>query len=546
MSSLVKDSGSKSDTHVASSGNGESELPYSLQLELVVQDREVIRALVQKRDGDERSEYALEALKIGVLALRHVGGQATADLIQREVRAMQQALEQHNHRVHDQVAATLKEYFDPKDGRFSQRVQGLVANDGELSQLIKGFVDGKNSMMATTLVSHVGRDSPLMKQLDPEQADGLLASLRNTVESQLAHQREQVLNEFSLDNKEGALKRLVDELTTKHGDLNQNLQKKIDEVIDEFSLDKPDSALSRLVQNVDRAQRTITNEFSLDSETSALARLKRELMTVLEAHVKTNAEFQEEVKGSLREIMARRQEQARSTEHGITFQRMLFELLQPEGQSCGDLVEFVGDIVGAIRNCKAGDVVIQLSQETASSGARIVFEAKEVKKYTLATALIEIEEARKNRQAQVGVFVFSRKTAPASLRPFSRFGRDIVVVWDSEDSLSDVFIVASLEAAKAMCFYNQSQKEHKVADFDSMEKALLDIEKHAANLDEIRKAAETIQSSSDKILERVRLDREAIEKQVAVLRTNITDFQGSFRAEDHSPLADGRQPIADS
>jgi hypothetical protein len=522
-----------------SPGNDESELPFSLQLELVVQDRDVIRSLLEKKEGDERNEYALEALKIGVLALRHVGGQATADLIQREIRSLQLTLDQHNKAVHTQLSGTLKEYFDPQSGRFSERVKRLVGQDGELSQLIKGFIDGENSQLSRTLTTHVGNGSPLMKQLDPEQSAGLLATLRKTVEIQLCQQRDQLLNEFSLDNKDGALKRLIDELTTKHGDLNQNLQKKIDEVVNEFSLDKEDSALSRLVQNVDRAQRTITNEFSLDSETSALARLKRELMTVLEAHVKTNAEFQEEVKSSLREMTARRQEQARSTEHGITFQRILYEFLQPEAQSRGDRIEFVGDNVGAIKNCKVGDVVIQLTEETASPGARIVFEAKEAKNYTLTAALSEIEEARKNRQAQVGVFVFSRKTAPSNLRPLSRFGSDIVVVWDSEDAHSDVLIVASLEAARAICFYSQCQREHQLVDFDSIEKALLDMEKHAANLDEIRKAAETIQSSSGKILERVRIDRAALENQIANLRTSITDLQSSLEAKVQGSLNSG-------
>ncbi len=179
--------------------------PFSIELELVIHDRDVIRALEGHPEGEPRNQFALEALKIGVLALRHVGGQATADLVQREVRGMEQTLEQHNRLVHSQLAATLKEYFDPQDGRFSQRVQGLVAQDGELSQLIKGYVDGENSLVARTLMAHVGRDSPLMKHLDPEQVRGLLATLKQAVEAQLASHGNGMLKEFSLDNKEGAL-----------------------------------------------------------------------------------------------------------------------------------------------------------------------------------------------------------------------------------------------------------------------------------------------------------------------------------------------------
>ena len=53
----------------------------------------------------------------------------------------------------------------------------------------------------------------------------------------------------------------------------------------------------------------------------------------------------------------------------------------------------------------------------------------------------------------------------------------------------------------------------------------LEIERRAGNLDDVRKSAESIRSSSDKILERVRIDREALEKQVAVLREKAADLK---------------------
>ena len=144
------------------------------------------------------------------------------------------------------------------------------------------------------------------------------------VDEQLIDQRDKVLREFSLDNQEGALARLIRELTGKHGDLSKDLQEKIDEVIKEFSLDKEDSALSRLVQNVDRAQRTISSEFSLDNKESGLSRVKDELRTILEAHVKTNAEFQEEVKESLARLTQKRISDAAGTQHGHDFEEGRF------------------------------------------------------------------------------------------------------------------------------------------------------------------------------------------------------------------------------
>ena len=52
----------------------------------------------------------------------------------------------------------------------------------------------------------------------------------------------------------------------------------------------------------------------------------------------------------------------------------------------------------------------------------------------------------------------------------------------------------------------------------------------AGNLDEVRKSAETIQSSSGKILERVRIDREGLEKQVTLLRDKVGELRSSMNA----------------
>jgi hypothetical protein len=496
-------------------------LPFGLPLELLVEDRDVIQELERFPEGPERDEFALEALKIGVLALRRASTALDGEFIQRETTrlldTLRRQLDDHARAAQERLNLSLKEYFDPQDGRFSQRVQCLTAADGDLAKLMSGLLDGDDSRLAKTLLTYVGENSPLMKHLSPDQSQGLLAILRANVENQLALQRERLLKEFSLDNAEGALCRLVKELTAKHGDLSKDLQGKIDAVVKEFSLDEEGSALSRLVQNVDRAQRTITSEFSLDNERSALRRLKSELTTILEAHVKTNAEFQEEVKIALGKLVTRREEEARSTRHGATFQNAVFEFLDQYAQRRGDVAEDTSATTGLIKNCKIGDAVIYLGPDCAAAGSRIVVEAKEEMRCTLRMAQEEIEQARKNRSAQQGLFVFSRTTAP-TMEPLIRYGCDVFVVWDAEDLQTDAYLQAGLEISRALCLrsHEAAQKQH--VDFDPIDRAILDIEKRVQNLDQVRKSAETIKSSSETILDRVRIDREALEKQVGILR----------------------------
>jgi len=507
-----------------------------LELHLSVSDPETIDELTSYADGDEREQFALNALRIGVLALRQARGRIDADLIQRETQRLLAALESqltaHTAQTHDKLSHSLKEYFDPASGRFSERVQQLVKHDGELEQVLRRQIGGEDSELRRTLLAHFGHDSPLMKLLSPHESEGLLHSLGKTLDTQLTQQRQQVLREFSLDNKEGALARMIAELTSSHGQLTEALEKKIGVVIEEFSLDKEDSALNRLVRNVDRAQTTITREFSLDAEDSALARLRRELLGFLDKQTQTNASFQEEVKVALGKMMARREEAQRSTQHGLAFEEAVCGYLEHHAQQAGDVATRTGHTTGLIRNNKVGDCLIELGPDCAAAGARIVVEAKEESGYTLAKARAEIEEARKNRGAQVGLFVFSSRCAPETLEDVCRSGDDVFVVWNSDNPATDLHLRVGLTLARALCIRVERERESSAADFEAIDKAILEIEKQSQALGDVTKSAETIKSGADKILDRIRITRKSLERQITELQEHIAQLKQANSGAD--------------
>lgn len=531
-------------------------LPFALPLELEVRDPEVVAVLAALPAGEVRTEYALAALKIGVLALGQAKGQLDADVIRRETSRMleglDRALDQHAGLLQDRLTRALREYFDPQSGRLEERIQRLVKRDGELETVLRRQVAGEDSELTKTLSAHFGQQSPLMKMLAPDASQGLMAALRETLGEQLTHQRNHVLAEFSLDRPESALSRLVAEVTKSQGQLTGQLQGRIDAVVEEFSLDKEDSALSRLVKNVDRAQQTITAEFSLDSqesalsrlkrvlddthraihdhltldnEQSALARLKRELLGLLEQQTQANSKFQEEVKVTLGQMVARREERDRSPTHGHSFEQAVFACLQHQAQPAGDIVRFVGDTPGAIKYCKKGDCEWELGPDHAAAGAKIVIEAKQDASYNLAQARSELDEARKNRGAQVGIFVFSARTAPAGLEPLARYGSDICLVWDAEQPETDVWLRAGVIIARALCVQSATGRTAQAADFAAIDKAVLEIQRQASSLDEISKSAEQIKSHGDKIQERVRIAKKGFERQLETLADKLSDLK---------------------
>ncbi|MEX0977783.1 MAG: hypothetical protein WDZ48_02965 [Pirellulales bacterium] len=505
------------------------EPPEALELHLTVVDREMIEELAAYAAGDEREQFAVAALRIGMLALRQAQGRVDADLIGRETQRMltglQAQLAGHATQMHEKLAGSLKDYFDPESGRFHERVQQLIREDGDLEQLLRRQIGGEDSELCKTLLSHFGQQSPLMKLLSPHESQGLLQALRQTLETQLAAQRDHVLREFSLDNKEGALARMIGELTTSHGLLTESLEKKIVAVAEEFSLDKDDSALSRLVRNVEGAKTTITREFSLDDEHSALSRMRADLLSMLEKQTQANSTFQEEVKVSLAKMTARREEAKRSTQHGLLFEDAVCCFLEFHAQQNGDVATRTGPTTGLVKNSKIGDCLLELGPDSAAPCARIAVEAKEHADYTLAKARAEIELARKNRDAQVGLFVFSKRLAPDGMEEVLRLGDDVFVVWDPEDAATNLHLKIGLTLARALCIRVERHHQSREADFEAITEAILEIEKQSQALGEVTKSAETIKSGSEKILERVRITRKSLERQVEILQERLGDLK---------------------
>lgn len=526
--------------------------PATVLLALEVTDPEVVAELHKHPQGALREKYALGALRLGVLALRQAAGELDAAQVREAgenlLHSLAELLTKRGTEISTDIAGALRQYFDPATGALPQRIEALLRNDGELDRALRAHLAFENSTLAQALAAHLGEGSQLFKLLSPTDANGIKAQIERMVESVLGQQQTQILKEFSLDNKESALSRLIHELNTNNGDLKAGLKTQVEALVGEFSLDKPDSALSRLVSRVERTQKTIADEFStdneqsamnrlsrllrdtrqqidknltLDDETSALSRLKRELQTAIDGLIRGNTEFQTEVRSTLAALQARREESAKSTRHGHTFEDQLGLVLAAEAQKLNDPCEATGTSKGVIKNCKIGDFVTELGRDTATPGARVVWEAKDDKSYDLKRALEEIEEARKNRQAQVGVFVFARNAAPESLQPFGRYGNDLVITWDPDDAGTDLYLKAALSVARALVIRESHQTSETEEAVNAIELACRGIDKQLNNLDQIKTWAETIRTNGDKIADRAGRMKTELAKEVEALDRHV-------------------------
>lgn len=120
---------------------------------------------------------------------------------------------------------------------------------------------------------------------------------------------------------------------------------------------------------------------------------------------------------------------ALSTAKGFTFEEVLDRLLNRIAAVHGDLAERTGHELGSAAT-KKGDEVVTLSRDDTPGGsARIAYEAK-TQRLNMRATLAELDEAMTNRDASVGVAVFSDQTLAPTAVPFQFFGNKAVVVLD--------------------------------------------------------------------------------------------------------------------
>jgi hypothetical protein len=194
----------------------------------------------------------------------------------------------------------------------------------------------------------------------------------------------------------------------------------------------------------------------------------------------------------------RREEAARSSQHGHTFEYAAGEVLQSEAQHAGDVLERLSGTPGR-EGRKTGDYVLTLVPESAAPAAKIVFECKAEKGYTEAEALEELALARKNREAQAGVFVVARESAKEGFAAFRRVGADVLVVWDSDDPRTDIYLKAAMSIARALVVEHHRASDRSEADVREVEQSVRAIERLVTTVESIAHDARNIVKKGVKI-----------------------------------------------
>lgn len=484
------------------SGNGQN-LEESFDLFLRISDSETCETLRSFDNEEERDQFALNALKFGCKMFREASGTIDRNALRKEgtgiIERMERALEDGSRESLQALTEEFRRFFDPESGIFQQRLERLISGDGsELNQALKQHLDRETENIGQILEKHVGENSELLKILSPDQKDGLIHQLQVQFQQTLGDQSQHILNQFSLDQEDSALNRLIKSISDSNGELKEELAGDVHNLQSEFSLDNENSALNRIMNQLLKSEGSIEKNLTLDHAGSPMARMRREIMDLLEKETEKASEFRGEVMALLEAQKARREEAARSTHQGRTFEDQLNEFIERESQNKNDFFEATGSKAGKLGRDKVGDGLITLGPDSRAPGANIVIEAKKAKNYSLKKALEEIERAKENRDAQCGVFVFAMDSAPKNIKPVDRYGMDVVVLWDPENESSDAYLIAGLSIARNIVIAEVNRDESEI-DLGGFEEIVRDIETQAVEVERILKKARTVENSGKDI-----------------------------------------------
>lgn len=305
-------------------------------------------------------------------------------------------------------------------------IESLTLSDAGLAT----FVAGRPAADRTDLVSRALRIGLLALQdagasLDVDVVRREFESMvrqTETLNERVAAQVDEVLRQNFADG-DGRLPRTLETFLGDRGELRSFTRELFDE-------DRRDSAIGRM--------RVLLGSY-FDGDASHLSQLLDPTRMGSPLH-----QFRSEVSRGFEGLnerltaieaaaTARASERARSAAKGADFEDLLEGMLADAVRGTDHLIERTSAEAGNVLRSKKGDFVLTVDPSTTRGAAvRIVVEAKD-RTVSGRAMRDEIAEAKRNRDAAIGLVIFSADHAPAGIAPFDVRMGDVYCAIDTAD-----------------------------------------------------------------------------------------------------------------
>lgn len=243
---------------------------------------------------------------------------------------------------------------------------------------------------------------------------------------------------------------------------------------------------ARVQELVEAKIDTVLEQFSLDNNGSAMSRLKAML-----------SESFGQINHSLGIKAATAMEAEKGHVKGIEFEKDLYTAFAEIGRAVGDETELVRGAVGVVARCKKGDFLATLGEASGAPGVKLAVEVKE-QFIRLKEAMNELQNAKENREAAYGIFVFARGCEPPEVGDFRRIGEDFYVTVDKEDLATNrplIYFESAYKISRALAVATARRKAAGTLDIQKIHDQLNALSTWSDRIADMATKARTIQNS---------------------------------------------------
>ncbi len=199
----------------------------SLDLTLVITDRNVLGYLALFEEEEMQCEKALEALKVGVIAIQSASPTLDTQVVQAKFSEVEGRLREQLGEFQRKLTDDLRRYFEEQNGVVPRSIDGIFGDNGALSRTFQTFFNPTEGKLSRLMQDQIGPQSNFGKVLDPQNKQGIIALMEARVQELVEAKLDDVLQQFSLDEDGSAMCRLKLMLSDFFGQLNQSLGIKV-------------------------------------------------------------------------------------------------------------------------------------------------------------------------------------------------------------------------------------------------------------------------------------------------------------------------------
>jgi hypothetical protein len=501
-------------------------------------------ALFGALSAEQRAGLVHDAWTIGLRALGNAHAAAQEARLQdiggELVAEIDRQLRQHVEAQQETVARVMGRFFDPKDGQVTQRLDAFVDDQGVLARLLDRYLAPQNSVLAQALARQVGETSPLFKRLSPTDSEGLVKVLEAQLRAVMSEGHTELARALDPLAEDGAMARLLRSLREELKGAEDDRAKQLSAALASLDANNEQSLLSRLVRETQRARADVLAAVNPDAPESPMAILKASLTALLETQGDQQVElarrqegrqdqFEKDVRDALVRIETRRTLDQKSPRGGLDFEGAVVDYLAAASRGAPCALDVTGATPGLGR-CRKGDAVLRFTAESAYAGAGVVFEAKREHGYTPQKALDELDAARKNRDAVVGVFVLARSHAGEGFPAFARYGSNVLVTWDDGDPATDPFFQAAI--LLGMALVTRAKALVDASDITALRDVETRIEGELGRLEKMEKHNDGVRRGWEGMTEEIRKARRALDHLLRDARSTLRALNIELQEEE--------------